>query len=358
MNVSVPKEIVPGEHRVALVPDVAGKLGREGVSVRLEAGAGTPAGFPDDLYAAAGVEVQTDTSALWGSADAILKIHRPIQNADLGKNEVELMRRGAILIAVFQPLVNHDVVRSLARHNVTSFSLDLLPRITRAQPMDVLSAMSTVAGYKAVLMGAGALGKFFPMLVTAAGTLVPARVLVLGAGVAGLQAIATARRLGALVQAFDVRPAAREQVESLGARFLAPEEVSDEGEGAGGYAKQLSEEQHRRELELIAKSIKDVDVVVTTALIPGKTGTHAHNARHGGIDAAGICGSRPCGGGGGQLRAEPRRRDRRGLRCPDPGSGQHSRHPAASRESNVLPEHLHVLEALVEGRRGGPRLRR
>ncbi len=270
MNVSVPKEIVPGEHRVALVPDVAGKLGREGVSVRLEAGAGTPAGFPDDLYAAAGVEVQTDTSALWGSADAILKIHRPIQNADLGKNEVELMRKGAILIAVFQPLVNHDVVRSLARHNVTSFSLDLLPRITRAQPMDVLSAMSTVAGYKAVLMGAGALGKFFPMLVTAAGTLVPARVLVLGAGVAGLQAIATARRLGALVQAFDVRPAAREQVESLGARFLAPEEVSDEGEGAGGYAKQLSEEQHRRELELIAKSIKDVDVVVTTALIPGK----------------------------------------------------------------------------------------
>jgi H+-translocating NAD(P) transhydrogenase subunit alpha len=258
--VAVPKETAAGETRVALTPDAAKRLTGKGVAVRVEAGAGVAAGFPDAAYKDAGCEVTDRAQALAG--DIVLVVQAPAQP--------EQVREGAIVIGMFQPLTNPGLVRALAQRKLTAFSLELLPRITRAQSMDVLSSMSTVAGYKAVLIAAVASGRFFPMLVTAAGTIAPSRVFVLGAGVAGLQAIATARRLGAIVEAFDVRPAVKEQVESLGAKFVAADMSDLAAEGEGGYAKEMSEEQHRRELELIHRRLKETDVVITTALIPGK----------------------------------------------------------------------------------------
>jgi len=258
--VAVPKETAAGETRVALTPDAAKRLIGKGVTVRVETGAGTAAGYPDAAYKDAGAEVTDRAQALAG--DIVLVVQAPTQP--------ETVREGAVLIGAFAPLTNPALVRGLAQRKLTTFSLELLPRITRAQSMDILSSMSTVAGYKAVLIAAAASGKFFPMLVTAAGTVAPSRVFVLGAGVAGLQAIATARRLGAIVEAFDVRPAVKEQVESLGAKFVAADMSDLSSEGEGGYAKEMSDEQHRRELELIHGRLKDTDVVITTALIPGK----------------------------------------------------------------------------------------
>ena len=258
MNIGIPKETAPGERRVALTPDMVARLVKAAHEVVVEGGAGSESGFPDDGYTTAGASL----GDAW-SAAIVCKVQKP------GPAEVGKLREGACLIGVLQAATETDLLRLLAQRRVTAFSLELLPRITRAQPMDVLSSQATVAGYKAVLVAAGAAPKFFPMLVTAAGTLPPARVLVLGAGVAGLQAIATARRLGAVTSAFDVRAAVKEQVESLGAKFLAMEERL-EGEGAGGYAKELSEDQHRRELEFLARSVKDADVVISTAAIPGK----------------------------------------------------------------------------------------
>lgn len=263
MIIAVPRETVAGETRVALVPDAAGKVVKSGHDVRIEAGAGASAAFPDEAYRSAGAKVEQGGPAFWSGADMVLRVQK------LSVAEASMVREGAAVIGMLAPMANRDVVETLARRDVTSFSLDMLPRITRAQPMDVLSSMSTVAGYKAVLLAAAYTGRFFPMLVTAAGTVPPARVLILGAGVAGLQAIATARRLGAIVQAFDVRPAVKEQVESLGATFIA-EEVSGAGEGAGGYAKELTKEQQQKDLDLIHKHIKEVDVVISTALIPGR----------------------------------------------------------------------------------------
>lgn len=260
MIVAVPKETAAGETRVALTPDAAKRLIGKGVTVRVETGAGTAAGYLDAAYQAAGCEVTDRAQALAG--DIVLAVQAPAQP--------ETVREGAVLIGAFAPLTNPALVRTLAQRKLTTFSLELLPRITRAQSMDILSSMSTVAGYKAVLIAAAASGKFFPMLVTAAGTIAPSKVFVLGAGVAGLQAIATARRLGAIVEAFDVRPAVKEQVESLGAKFVAADMSDLSSEGEGGYAKEMSEEQHRRELELIHGRLKDTDVVITTALIPGK----------------------------------------------------------------------------------------
>ncbi len=263
MKIGVPKETAANERRVALTPDVAGRLVKAGLSVLLERGAGAAASFGDDTYGAAGATPVATAADAFGQSDIVLKVQPP------SAPEVRLCREGSALVALFQPSAEPAIVSQLAARNVTAFSLALLPRITRAQPMDVLSSQATVAGYKAVLLAAGATGRFFPMLVTAAGTLPPARVLVLGAGVAGLQAIATARRLGAVVSAFDVRAAAKEQVESLGARFLEMQ-LGEQAEAAGGYAKQLSEETHRRELAFIALHVKDADVVITTAAIPGK----------------------------------------------------------------------------------------
>jgi NAD(P) transhydrogenase subunit alpha len=268
VNIAIPKEIAAGERRVALVPETAKRLTKGGIEVLVERGAGAAAGYPDEAYTDAGATIVASPNELWAQADVVLKIQMP-QLHPSGQHELEWCREGTVVIGHLQPLTQPDGVRHLKERKVTSFSLDLLPRITRAQSMDVLSSQSTVAGYKAVLLASAELGKFLPMLVTAAGTIAPSKVLVLGAGVAGLQAIATARRLGAVVSAFDVRPAVKEQVESLGARFLEAE-TDQAAEDAGGYAKQLSDEQHKRELELIHKHIKDMDAVITTALIPGR----------------------------------------------------------------------------------------
>jgi len=263
MIIGVPKETAANERRVAVTPDVAGRLVKTALSVLVERGAGEGASFGDDAYGAAGATLAATAGEVFGQSDVVLKVQLP------SAQEARLCREGSALVALFQPSAEREAVTQLAARKVTAFSLALLPRITRAQPMDVLSSQATVAGYKAVLLAAAATGRFFPMLVTAAGTLPPARVLVLGAGVAGLQAIATARRLGAVVSAFDVRAAAKEQVESLGAKFLEMQ-LGEQAEAAGGYAKQLSEDTHRRELAFLAQQVKDADIVITTAAIPGK----------------------------------------------------------------------------------------
>jgi NAD(P) transhydrogenase subunit alpha len=260
MRIGVPKEVAPNERRVALSPDVAGKLVKSGHEVVVERGAGSGAFFPDDAYAAAGVKIG-DRSSVISQSDIVLQVQAPTA-VDLPQ-----FREGSALIAAFQP--SADLHRQLSQRKLTAFTLVLLPRITRAQGMDVLSSQATVAGYKAVLLAASAAPRVFPMLVTAAGTLSAARVLVLGAGVAGLQAIATARRLGAIVSAFDVRPAVKEQVQSLGAAFLEMK-IEEHAETAGGYAKELSEETHRKELAFLAGAVKDADIVISTAAIPGK----------------------------------------------------------------------------------------
>jgi len=265
--VAVPKETVAGERRVALTPDVVKRLVKQAVEVRVERGAGVGAAHPDTEYEAAGAKIVAEAEVVWRDADIVLRVQRPLID---GPNEVAQLREGGVVVGMLYPLANLALVKALAARKVTSFSLDQLPRITRAQTMDVLSSMSTIAGYRAVLMAAAQSGKFFPMLVTAAGTVAPSKTLVLGAGVAGLQAIATARRLGAVVEAFDVRPAVKEQVESLGAKFVSPDQGALEAEGTGGYAKELSADQHKRELEFLHEHIKNVDVVITTALIPGK----------------------------------------------------------------------------------------
>ena len=260
MRIGVPKEVALNERRVALSPDVAGKLVKGGHEVVVERGAGSSAFFPDDAYAAAGAKLG-DRSSVLGQSEIIVQLQAP------AANELSQYREGAALVAAFQP--SKELIQQLAQRKLTAFTLVLLPRITRAQGMDVLSSQATVAGYKAVLLAAAAAPRLFPMLVTAAGTLPAARVLVLGAGVAGLQAIATARRLGAIVSAFDVRPAVKEQVQSLGAAFLEMK-IEEHAETAGGYAKELSEETHRKELAFLAAAVKEADVVITTAAIPGK----------------------------------------------------------------------------------------
>lgn len=268
MRVAVPKEIVANERRVALVPETVARLVKSGMEVLVETGAGERACFSNRAYEEAGAKLIADPATLFREADIVLKVQKPVTNEALSKHEVELLREGSVLIAFLQPLTNPDLVNKLAERKITSFSMDAIPRITRAQPMDALSSQSTVSGYKAVVLAANALPKFFPMLSTAAGTIAPAKVFIVGAGVAGLQAIATARRLGAIVQAFDVRPAVKEQVESLGAQFVGL--AIEEAEEKTGYAKELSEEHQRRERELIARYVKEADIVISTALVPGK----------------------------------------------------------------------------------------
>jgi NAD(P) transhydrogenase subunit alpha len=260
MKIGVPKETAANERRVALTPDAVARLAKGGFEITIERGAGTSAYFPDEAYRTVGATIG-DRSSVVSESDVILQVQPP------NSAELTQYREGGALVAFFQPA--SDLLRQLAQRKLTAFTLVLLPRITRAQPMDVLSSQATVAGYKAVLLAASAAGRVLPMLVTAAGTLSAARVLVLGAGVAGLQAIATARRLGAIVSAFDVRPAVKEQVQSLGAAFLEMA-IAEHAETAGGYAKELSEETHARELAFLAAAVKDADIVITTAAIPGK----------------------------------------------------------------------------------------
>jgi NAD(P) transhydrogenase subunit alpha len=258
MRIGVVRETTPGERRVALVPETVGRLAKSGNEVVVERGAGEASSFPDRMYTDAGATI----GDAW-DAELVVKVAKP-SDEELGR-----LREGAVLIAFLQPLTNHALVRELAKRRVTALSMDAIPRITRAQPMDALSSQATVAGYKAVLLAAVALPRFFPMLTTAAGTIAPAKAFIIGAGVAGLQAIATARRLGAVVEAFDTRPVVKEQVQSLGAKFLEVD-LGETGEGAGGYAKELSEEAHRKEVELLAKAVKENDIIITTAAIPGR----------------------------------------------------------------------------------------
>jgi proton-translocating NAD(P)+ transhydrogenase subunit alpha len=264
MRIGVPRETAVNERRVALIPEAVARLVKAGVEVSVEAGAGAEAGFADQTYGVAGADLVPDRAALFGRAALVTKVQPP------SVAEAATLGPATILISLLQPARQPELVRQLAERQVTALSLERVPRITRAQTMDVLSSQATVAGYKAVLVGAAALGRFLPMLTTAAGTIAPAKVFILGAGVAGLQAIATARRLGAVVSAFDVRLAAREQVESLGAKFIAAEAVAEGAETAGGYAKELAAEQHRRELEVLHQHIRDMDLVITTALIPNR----------------------------------------------------------------------------------------
>ena len=268
MEIGVPKEVVAGERRVALVPESVAKLVAKGHHVIVESGAGREAYIEDGAYAEAGAQLAPDTAALYAQAELVLKVQAPACDPTRNRDEAALLREGSVLVALLQPLVAPDRIKQLAERGVTGFSMDLVPRITRAQGMDVLSSMSTVAGYRAALLGASLLGKFFPLLMTAAGTVTPARVLVLGAGVAGLQAIATARRLGAVVQAFDTRPVVREQVESLGAAFLTLP-LDESAEGEGGYARALSEQTEAREREYLRDPVREADVVITTAMVPG-----------------------------------------------------------------------------------------
>ena len=262
MKVAIPRETAAGERRVALVPDTAAKLISAGLQVSIQAGAGQSAYLTDPVYEAAGVAVVSGAAELLHDADAVLKVQPP------DAAEVKLLKRGAVLVSFLQPATQADIVRALAAQDVTAFSLELVPRISRAQSMDALSSQASAAGYKAVLMAAGRLGKFFPMMMTAAGTVAPARVLVMGAGVAGLQAIATARRLGAVVSAYDVRPAVKEEVQSLGATFIELPLEAQEGEG--GYAREQSEDFLRKQRELIGEHIANSDVVITTAAVPGR----------------------------------------------------------------------------------------
>ncbi len=266
MKVAVLNETRAGERRVALVPQGVKELAKAGLRTTVERGAGLASGASDDEYREAGATVVDTAEEALRDADLVLRVSPPSPSEP---DEVSQIPRGAVLVSFLNPLGRPEIVRALAEREVTAVSMEMVPRITRAQSMDALSSQATVAGYKAVLMAADHLPKFLPMFTTAAGTIRPGRVLVLGAGVAGLQAIATARRLGAVVQAFDVRPAVKEQVESLGARFLeTPEEVTAEGEG--GYAKELSAEQHEKELALIGGAVPEADIVVATAQIPGR----------------------------------------------------------------------------------------
>ena len=264
VTIGVPAETTPGEQRVALVPESAAKLIKSGAAVVVQRGAGLAAGFTDDAYVKAGATIADSAAATCAAADVVLHVRRP--SAD----EVALIRPGALLIALLQPSASADLFSALAARRVSALALEKVPRITRAQSMDVLSSQSTAAGYKAVLIGASSLGKFLPMLTTAAGSIRPAQVFIIGAGVAGLQAIATARRLGGVVSAFDVRAAAREQVQSLGASFVASDLVSAAAEDKGGYAKAQADDERQRTLDAIGKHIVSQDLVITTALIPGK----------------------------------------------------------------------------------------
>jgi NAD(P) transhydrogenase subunit alpha len=262
MKVGVVKETTAGERRVGLVPDGVTRLTAAGLQVSIQSGAGLDAFINDEAYQKVGATTVPEAKTLLQEADAVLKVQPP------SLEEVALMHPGSLSISFLQPSSHAEVVRALARQGVTAFSLELVPRISRAQSMDALSSQAGVAGYKSVLMAANRLGKFFPLLITAAGTVTPARVLILGAGVAGLQAIATARRLGAIVEAYDVRPAVKEEVKSLGATFVELQLEAQEGQG--GYAREQSEEFLKRQRELIGDHVAAADVVITTAAIPGR----------------------------------------------------------------------------------------
>ena len=270
MVVGIPAETFPGERRVATVPAVLPALIKAGLDVLLEPGAGAAAGFGDSSYVDKGAALAADRAHVFAAADVVLQVRTLGANPDAGRADLELLRTGQVVIGLSEPLGEPGAARDLAARGVTAFSMELIPRITRAQSMDALSSMATIAGYKAVLVAAETLPRMFPMMMTAAGTVTPARVFVVGAGVAGLQAIASARRLGAKVEAYDVRPAVKEQVESLGASFVDLPLDTRESEDAGGYAKVQDETFYARQRGMMGRVVAGSDVVITTALIPGR----------------------------------------------------------------------------------------
>jgi NAD(P) transhydrogenase subunit alpha len=270
MIIGVPKESFPGERRVAMVPSVVPSLTKAGFEVAVEAGAGVGAGYLDKDYADKGARILPSRAEVFRSADVVVQVLCYGSNDRTGKDDVPLYRQGQSLVGFLRPLGAAQTLQDIAAKGVSSFSIELMPRITRAQSMDALSSMATIAGYKAVLLAADTLPRLFPMLTTAAGTITPARVLIIGAGVAGLQAISTARRLGAVVSAYDVRPAVKEQVQSLGGRFVELPLEAKDAQDARGYATAQDETFYRRQRELLGKVVAESDVVITTAVIPGK----------------------------------------------------------------------------------------
>jgi NAD(P) transhydrogenase subunit alpha len=271
MKLAIAKERRANESRAAATPDTVKRIKGLGLDVVVEAGTGAGSSIADQAYADAGASIAPDAATALGDADIVLKVSRPLMAAEGGADEIQTLKRGTVLVAMLDPYRNRDLVKALAQQGVTAFAMELVPRITRAQSMDVLSSQANLAGYKAVLDATAEFGRAFPMMMTAAGTVAPAKVFVMGAGVAGLQAIATARRLGAVVSATDVRPAAKEQVESLGASFVMVEsEETKQAETSGGYAKEMSEDYKRKQAALVAEHIKKQDIVICTALIPGR----------------------------------------------------------------------------------------
>ena len=269
MIIAVPKENLPGENRVAVIPDVASKLIKSGFEVHIETNAGINAGFPDEQYESVGAKIVENINQLYSSADVVLKVQRPVEHPELKIQEIELMKEGTLLITFLYPLYNFQLAKECAEKGINVISMDMIPRTSFAQKMDALSSQANLAGYKSVLMCANKLGKIFPLMMTAAGTISPSRVVIMGAGVAGLQALGTAKRLGAVVEVSDIRSAVKEEVQSFGGRFSevkTDENMQDEG----GYAKEASEEFLKKQKELIFKHITEADIVITTALIPGK----------------------------------------------------------------------------------------
>ena len=269
MLIAVPKEIQQGENRVALVPDTAAKLIKKGFEVGIEKGAGLNANFPDELYEKAGVKIFTSPEELYNVADIVLKVQRPLDHPDTGKHELEMIKKGSLLITFMYSLHYPEVAKKAAEAGINVISMEAIPRTTLAQKMDALSSQANIAGYKSVLMTADKLGKIFPLMMTAAGTISPAKVVIMGAGVAGLQALGTAKRLGAIVEVSDIRPTVKEEVQSLGGRFIEVE-TDEVMQDEGGYAKEASEEFLKKQKELIFKHVTEADIVITTALVPGK----------------------------------------------------------------------------------------
>jgi NAD(P) transhydrogenase subunit alpha len=266
--IAVPKEILPGENRVACVPDVVSRLIKSGFEVRIEKDAGQNAGFTNESYEKAGAKVIT-LNELYSAADIVIKVQRPLDHPEAKKNELDLMKEGTLLITFLYPLNYPDIAKKCAEKKINVISMDMIPRTTLAQKMDALSSQANIAGYKSVIMCADALGKIFPLMMTAAGTISPAKVVIMGAGVSGLQALGTAKRLGAVVEVSDIRPAVKEEVQSLGGKFIEVE-TDASMQDAGGYAKEVSEEFLKKQKALIFKHITEADIVITTALVPGK----------------------------------------------------------------------------------------
>ena len=269
MIIAVPKEVLAGENRVAVVPDVAAKLIKEGYEIRIQKDAGLNAGFRNEAYENAGAKIIDSVEELYKSAEIILKVQRPLENSELNKHELDLIPKGAILITFMYALHYSDLVQKTAEKGINVISMDMVPRTTFAQKMDALSSQANISGYKSVIITANVLKKIFPLMMTAAGTISPARVVIMGAGVAGLQALGTAKRLGAVVEVSDIRPTVKEEVESLGGRFIEVE-TDESMQDEGGYAKEASEEFLKKQKELIFKHVTEADIVITTALVPGK----------------------------------------------------------------------------------------